>query len=210
MLCRYYCTRDTCRERSISASVQQLDLKGGGGDDLIAAALCKPALSDSESLAAAREIFQKYDQDKSGEIDAEEFHAMCYDIGMVFEEDNERDLVMNLVDVDGDGEISFREFYQWWRKYKAENTGLPELTAEVKAAIHYFRYYDTDLSGKLDLDEFAKMCTAMGWSEDEMQESMLLLDSNNDGEISFSEFVAWYDDGGMAAQVLQKYDKNKR
>ena len=44
--------------------------------------------------------------------------------GQIFEESGEHELVMALIDTDGDGFISFREFHQWWRKNR-EASGLP-------------------------------------------------------------------------------------
>ena len=34
-------------------------------------------------VAQAREVFQRYDQDKSGTIDAAELRAVCYELGVV-------------------------------------------------------------------------------------------------------------------------------
>ena len=55
-----------------------------------------------------RAIFDKYDLDGSGAIEVAEFRHMCYDMGY-FLSDKELALDVKLLDVDGDGEISYEE-----------------------------------------------------------------------------------------------------
>ena len=66
----------------------------------------------------AREMFRKYDKDLGGTISPAEFGSLCYDMGYAFPDEQDKKLVLQLLDADGDGEVSFREFFRWWKSYK--------------------------------------------------------------------------------------------
>lgn len=63
---------------------------------------------DDGVMDHARTMFRKYDKDKGGEIDVGEFTALCYDMGFFFQDENDKKLVLSLLDTDGDGTISFK------------------------------------------------------------------------------------------------------
>eukprot|EP01052_Picozoa_sp_SAG31_P017140 SAG31_NODE_1160_length_9602_cov_20.626434_3_plen_88_part_00 len=69
---------------------------------------------------------------------------------------------------------------------------VPNYSQSVKSAIYYFKKYDGDMSGALDIDEFRAMCREMNWADADIDGSLRLLDSDGDGEISFNEFLTWY------------------
>ena len=96
----------------------------------------------------------------------------------------------------------------WWKSNKG-TLGVPGYPKGVKAAIHYFKKYDADKSGALDVSEFTAMCKEMRWPKKDVADSLKLLDSNGDGEISFNEFLTWYSDDGMVTNLLKTYDKDK-
>ena len=48
---------------------------------------------------------------------------------------------------------SFREFQVGWKANK-DNFFVPSYSQGVKSAIYYFKKFDTDMSGQLDLSEF--------------------------------------------------------
>ena len=56
----------------------------------------------------ARTLFDKYDTDGSGCISIIEFRKLCYDMGY-FLTDKELELDVQILDVDGDGEINYEE-----------------------------------------------------------------------------------------------------
>lgn len=63
--------------------------------------------------------------------------------------------------------------------------------AQVKEKFYEF---DRDKSGALDAAELAALCKALGstLSRRELESALFLLDKNEDGQISFEEFFAWY------------------
>merc|ERR1719197_2179221 len=62
------------------------------------------------------------------------------------------DEVMDELDVDGDGEVSFVEFKEWWdsQQFQSEEDRDVELS-------DLFEQVDTDGSGEIDWDEFLVM-----------------------------------------------------
>jgi hypothetical protein len=57
-----------------------------------------------------------------------------------------------------------------------------------------FALVDEDDSGRLDLQEFSRLCARMGLdlNEEEASAAMSVLDTNNDNLIDFEEFTAWW------------------
>jgi len=157
--------------------------------------------------AYARQVFEKYDYDGGGTIDAEELASLCYDMGFVMPDD-EKDLVLSLLDSDRSGTIDADEFRAWFTVNKDEffSGGYSD---DVKSAIYYFKTYDKDLSGELDRPEFEAMCEGMGWGSDAVTETLAIMDRDGNGTVSLQEFLAWYTDDGMVTQLLQLYDADK-
>ena len=96
----------------------------------------------------------------------------------------ERKLVVSLLDSDGDGEVSFREFFRWWKSHK-DQFFVSSYSEDVKAAIYYFKKFDADLSGTLDRTEYAAMCTEMGWDTSDIDASIKYLDTDGDVRCTF-------------------------
>ena len=65
-------------------------------------------------MARCEELFEKYDEDNSGSIDSAEFSALCFDMGLAFEDEADKELVLSMLDTDGDGSVSLDEFKVWW------------------------------------------------------------------------------------------------
>ena len=57
-----------------------------------------------------------------------------------------------------------------------------------------FDSYDKDKSGKLSLDEVVKLSTQLGITvtKPELDALFKSIDTDNDGNLSFEEFLAWY------------------
>ena len=155
----------------------------------------------------AREVFKKYDKDGGGTISPDEFAELCYDMGKTFDDEQEKKLVVSLLDSDGDGEVSFREFFRWWKSHK-DKFFVTSYSEDVKAAIYYFKKFDADLSGSLVRAEYAAMCTEMGWDTSDIDASIKYLDTDGNGEISFNEFLTWYTDDGMVNNLIKSYDRD--
>lgn len=68
---------------------------------------------ESSKKKKVRAIFNKYDTDKSGELDLDEFGVFCQDLGEKFTPE-QLEVALNEIDEDGNGTIEFEEFYKWW------------------------------------------------------------------------------------------------
>lgn len=68
---------------------------------------------ESSKKKRVRAIFNKYDADKSGELDLDEFETFCRDLGENYTPE-QLEVAMDEIDEDGNGTIDFEEFYKWW------------------------------------------------------------------------------------------------
>ena len=100
----------------------------------------------------------------------------------------EQGLVLCAELLTGDDRQHFDEFWLVFLCAERENT---KCVQSVKSAIYYFKKYDGDMSGALDVDEFRAMCREMNWADEDIDGSLRLLDADGDGEISFNEFLTW-------------------
>ena len=92
------------------------------------------------------------------------------------------------MDANGSGEIDFDEFKAAMAKIYFRRHSKIELEAA-------FKKYDSDGNGFLTIDEFQNIMSNMGriMSRNEVKSMIQSLDSNNDGKISFDEFIKLFD-----------------
>ena len=163
---------------------------------------------EQAALRHCEELFNKYDADGGGSIDADELAALCYDMGMVFEDEADKILVLSMLDTDGDGTVDMDEFKVWWMANK-DSFFVQDYSENVKSAIYYFKKFDEDLSGELDQTEFVAMCKEMKWDAKSTAMSLVFLDTDGDGLISFQEFLCWYTSDGLVTNTMKVYDADK-
>jgi Ca2+-binding EF-hand superfamily protein len=143
----------------------------------------------------SKRMFDKYDKDGSGSIDAGEFKGLVYDLGHSLNA-NEHQMAMKMLDEKGTGQIEYNAFKKWWAdKDRFEKLKLDEKEeAILQQAVAHFKYFDKDLSGTIDKNELKLLHADLvknkmtSFSLDDTQRD---LDSNNDGVISFNEYVDW-------------------
>lgn len=70
--------------------------------------------SENDPYAEARELFNHYDRNKSGQIEAVEFSRICEALGMEMD-DEQLKIGLSIVDGDNDGKIGWDEFLDWWK-----------------------------------------------------------------------------------------------
>jgi hypothetical protein len=71
-----------------------------------------PAFGETKPLV--RQVFEKYEKNRSGWISLSDLQELCYDFGTFLSED-ELTLAISEIDVDRDGRLSYEEFMVWWR-----------------------------------------------------------------------------------------------
>jgi hypothetical protein len=69
---------------------------------------------EDDPYAEVREIFDHYDRDKNGLIAAKEFARLLEALGMEIEE-HELKIALLDVDHDGDQQIAWDDFLNWWK-----------------------------------------------------------------------------------------------
>lgn len=161
----------------------------------------------AKQVPLSKIVFDKYDTDHSGKINASEFKEMVYELGYHLS-DVEFSLAIKILDTDGDGEISYPEFASWWQS--EERFRKLQLTPERQAALiacsDFFQAFDEDGNGVLDKDEFAKChasLVACGITNDTSDHCMATIDSDSDGTVSFNEYISWLVDTDKLAEAAR-------
>jgi len=148
-----------------------------------------------EEVPISKQMFDKFDKDKSGSISYKEFEELCYDLGHKLSKEEAQVAVAKL-DQDGSKSISYAEFKQWWENEdKFKNLHFGENEQEVMTrAIKYFRKYDKDGRGSRDKKEFKsghKRLVADKLTSKDLETVFSELDSDRSETISFNEYVEW-------------------
>jgi len=112
----------------------------------------------------AKKVFEKYDADGSGKIDAEELKDALYDLGIRLTEENVSKIRYACGAKTATSQIGFRAFLAWYQNGPEKTAGvrkskLDKLQKEVRSEYlpwikHLFSAADEDGSGALDAFEF--------------------------------------------------------
>jgi len=137
-----------------------------------------------------RSLFTKYDQDNSGHIGKEELLTLLTDdLGL---SDSEADVYTHLMDKDGSSSVCYDEFKHWF----CDGDKLNALNDQsryhlLSKAVEMFRQYDCDGNQAIGIDEFYQLMSNIGGNEHSIDEAFKSLDSDQNGKISFPEFLRW-------------------
>ena len=137
-----------------------------------------------EQIDELKEAFSLFDKDGDGNITSEELGAVLRSLDQNPTETELQDMI-NEVDEDRDGTISFQEFTTMMGR-KTEGTNRE---AELRKA---FSLFDKDSNGLISADELRHVMKTLGehLSEDEIDQMMREADTDGDGQINYEEFVA--------------------
>mmetsp|Transcript_44334 Transcript_44334/g.128953 ORF Transcript_44334/g.128953 Transcript_44334/m.128953 type:complete len:434 (-) Transcript_44334:78-1379(-) len=168
----------------------------------------KDEYSPREHHAWASSAWRRIDRDNSGyitrsELDCEEFRALLrrvitpdtrgYCMGgpryarAQINTDQAVAFFMRKADINGDGQISFKEF-------KAFTGGLRTHHGPLHTAGMVFALFDSDTDGKIDEMEFREICRfflGREPTEREFQDEWSNLDSAGAGQVSRERYVEW-------------------
>ena len=66
---------------------------------------------------------------------------------------------------------------------------------QIEEIREVFNHFDTDGNQVIDPDEFGRLCEALGagFTPEELELGLKAIDTNSNGKIEFSEFVAWWE-----------------
>ena len=107
-------------------------------------------------------MFQKYDKDNSGKLDKSEFQKLCMAMGYNLT-NQELELDMKLLDLNGDGKIGYMEYSKWWKTEKrfTHLQWTPDRLKLIETLSENFKIYDVDDSGVIDKQEFMKLHSSL-------------------------------------------------
>ena len=159
----------------------------------------------SKTRFEVQALFDAYDADGSGELDRDEMATLAEDLGIELDE-TELDNAMLQMDSDGNGTVSFFEFYSWWRVNVLDEPLQPNDPQYVRAL---FDTFDADNSGTLDVFEIRGLCRSLGHelSDGELTDVLREMDHDRNSVADFDEFYRWWsskDDQALLKATLRE------
>ncbi len=172
-------------------------------------------------MVELEKVFALFDTDGSGFIEVDELHAVLDALGLDSRNDDAVLLALAELRTTSPGRVTFEELAEWWSGAGARaasttpndaderstspavppTNGVPreprrlqELPNEVQL-LTLFRRFDADDNGVIDATELARLLEAAGREPDdaELKSALERFDSNGDGELSWTEFLGWWD-----------------
>ena len=139
----------------------------------------------------AAKLFKNIDKDGSGIISKQEFKEY-YKVNNTILGYNEAiiDFMFTIIDEDGSGEIELKEFAIFSTAYQAN-----KIDTEPGLFKCMFDMIDKDHSGDIDVNEMKSVVLRYykGATESQFNTFMKKMDKDNSGEISFDEFLRFFD-----------------
>jgi len=136
-----------------------------------------------EKIAEFKEAFEIFDKDKDGNITIKELGEIMKNLGQSPTEGELNDMI-NEVDVDGNGNIDFREFLGLMARKMRDADTEEEL-------IEAFKVFDKDGNGLITNVELKHVMVSLGEkiTDEEIDEMIKEADQDGDNAISYDEFV---------------------
>ena len=145
--------------------------------------------SSSLSIQAERkqlisDIFDMFDKNENGTIQASELHSVLESLGRSSTDDDVNQFLMKL-DVNENGVISKDEFIS----AVDEIYSFPQST--VDEVVQAFQIFDINGSGKITVDEMKTILLKFTdeFNEDDVNALFELIDVDQDGKVSYAEFA---------------------
>ncbi|KAL9970665.1 hypothetical protein ACROYT_G023075 [Oculina patagonica] len=129
-------------------------------------------------------VFDVFDTDKSGSIDARELRKAMRALGFKISKESIEDMIADL-DIDKSGSIEFDEFLEFIIARQGDGRDVHN---EI---VQGFKMFDTDKTGKISLTNLKQVSRLCGvkLNEQELKEMIQEADKDGDNEIDQEEFV---------------------
>ncbi|EDW57271.1 uncharacterized protein [Drosophila virilis] len=136
-----------------------------------------------DQLNEIRDAFRVFDQNNTGKITGKQMGVAMRSLGYCPTEAELYDLI-DEIDLDGDGEIDFLEFQQMIAK---RMDGL----SKEENLMAIFKLFDRDEDGIIAPIEMRNVMFNLGerCTDEEFNDMMKEIDADNDGKITFQDFV---------------------
>lgn len=201
--------RNQAEKEELEELIRNADADGEGGLDfrefldliLLVRRKCMDKNKEHEKA-----LFDKYDKDKSGQLSVAEVSAVLADLNLTpktHEEQHEIRILIQDVDEDGSGELSFQEF-QMLSQRVVERLMMLNLEAgknlalelgfsinELKELRSVFDQLDTDGSNAIDIGEARQALNLLNRkiAEEQFRQVWQKIDVDGSDELDFSEFL---------------------
>ena len=131
-----------------------------------------------------KDAYEQFDANRDGYIDPDDLKIAMKSLGFEFSQDELQRFLLEL-DPKNTGNIDFQSFSDLIRNKMAERDTLEQIQMA-------FQMLDMEKSGKITFSNLKKVAKELGEtiSDQELHEMINEADTDNDGEISFEEFVA--------------------
>ena len=132
----------------------------------------------AKDLGVMWEKFSKYDKDKSGTIDIDEFYKLIGEKRSLF-----ADSIFELIDLDQNNSLDFGEFIQTCGTFCMFGR------EDVRKFCYYI--FDKDKNGYIEQDELTALIDLLHENDLEIncKSAIMKFDTNGDGKIDFGEFT---------------------
>ena len=145
---------------------------------------------DDPSRVAADLLFKFYDRDGNKVLDSAETGRMLNDYGF---SDEQSLLLHELIDADGDGTLTFDEFWEWLQqKDKLDLVRDDTRFHLLKEAGHFFKAADVDGDGHISREELAQaLRREWGKTEAEANDIVDAIDADGNANVSLYEYISF-------------------
>jgi calmodulin len=136
-----------------------------------------------DKIAEFREAFEIFDKNRDGYITIKELGEIMKNLGQTPTEAELTDMI-NEVDIDGNGNIDFKEFLGLMARKMRDSDTEEEL-------IEAFKVFDRDGNGLISATELKHVMVSLGEkiTDEEVDEMIKEADIDGDGYINYEEFV---------------------
>ena len=136
-----------------------------------------------DKITEFKEAFEIFDKDKDGFIKIKELGEIMRNLGQNPSDADLQDMI-NEVDIDGNGNIDFKEFLGLMARKMRDTDSDEEL-------IEAFKVFDRDGNGLISSQELKHVMVSLGEkiTDEEVAEMIKEADSDGDGYINYEEFV---------------------
>jgi Ca2+-binding EF-hand superfamily protein len=139
---------------------------------------------NEEQINRIHELFNSLDEKSSGELDVKQCIYLFRLLSISIDNEEQFRLVMNQVDLDNNGKISFQEFLIL----------LSQKMNQIKTInfiFETFKYFDKDNDGFINIYDLSKIFLHLGekLTEQQLNEMLLTIDYDQDGYVNFQDFT---------------------
>ena len=149
-----------------------------------------------------RAVFNRYDRDRSSDLDASELRGALTSMGLVTDSDDKAAAILAKYDANVSGRLEFDEFERLVNELRAfqqqagrratnaDGSAANRKAAETDAVANVFARYDADRSGSIDAKELRTALEGMGLATSSAQAADVLAryDADRSGQLELPEF----------------------